>query len=231
MRTSRLIRPGIAACAALLALSAIAHERDDIHQQAEQVQPLLPGMQAPAFERRSADGTAVRFVPGEHARPVVLTFYRGGWCPFCNLHLSELRHAEAELEQLGFDNWFVSMDRQEVLKPSLDEDLGYTLLSDADGSLTRAFGIAFRLDDETHDRYLGYGLNVEEVSGHDHHILPAPSTFIIGTDGLIHFQYTNPDYRVRLDPDVLLAAARAYLDGSDGRLRQAREAQRAEQQE
>lgn len=227
MPVRSLIRPGIAACATLLALATFAHDRGDIHTSAEQVQPLLPGMQAPAFERAAADGSRVRFEPGGHPRPVVLTFYRGGWCPFCNLHLSELRHAETELEELGFDNWFVSMDRPEVLKPSLDEDLGYTLLSDADGSLTRAFGIAFRLDDETYQRYIGYGVDLEEESGEEHHILPAPSTFIIGTDGLLHFQYTNPDYHVRLDPDVLLAAARAYLQDTDGRLRRAREAQRA----
>ena len=221
-----------ALCAAgmlLFAFSAAAHERGDIHASAEQVQPLLPGMQAPPFEHPGADGNPVRFAPGEADRPLVLTFYRGGWCPFCNLHLSELRHAAAELQELGFDNWFVSMDRPEVLRPSLDEDLGYTLLSDADGSLTRAFGIAFRLDDETYQRYLGYGVDLEKVSGESHHILPAPSTFIIGTDGLIHFQYTNPDYHVRLDPGVLLAAARAYLEDTDGRLRRAREAERSKE--
>ena len=52
--------------------------------------------------------------------------------------------------------------------------------------------------------------HLEGSSGETHHVLPAPATFIIGTDGIIQFQYTNPDYKVRLHPDVLLAAARAY---------------------
>ena len=85
------------------------------------------------------------------------------------------------------------------------------------------------MDDETYDRYIGYGINLEEISGETHHVLPAPSTYIIGTDGIISFQYTNPNYKVRLHPDVLLAAARAYKDGADLRIIRARKAQREAQ--
>jgi peroxiredoxin len=74
--------------------------------------------------------------------------------------------------------------------------------------------------------HYGAGIDLEEVSGETHHILPVPSTFIIGTDGTIHFQYTNTDYKVRLAPDVLTAAARSMAEGMDGRLVEQREAQR-----
>jgi len=74
------------------------------------------------------------------------------------------------------------------------------VLSDSKLEATRAFGIGFRVDADTVERYLGYGVDLDAVSGEGHHVLPAPSTFLIGKDGMIRFQYTNPDYAVRLDP-------------------------------
>lgn len=199
--------------------------RSSIHDTAEKVQPLLPGMMAPAFSVRDVEGNAVAFDPAKLDKPLILTFFRGGWCPYCNLHLAELRLAEKELKELGFDIWFISMDKPELLYESLEQpDISYTIFSDAQLEATRAFGLAFRLDDETYDRYLGYGLNLEEASGEAHHVLPAPSTFIIGTNGIINFQFTNPDYHVRLHPDVLLAAARVYVQEADQRLIRARKA-------
>lgn len=208
----------LALAGALLALgmqAAMAGDeagRTEIHPQAEEVQPLLPGMRPPVFNLRSAAGAPVTFDPDDLERPIILTFFRGGWCPYCNLYLSELRHAEAELKSLGFDLWFISVDRPELLYESLKEpDIGYTVYSDAELEASRGFGIAFRVDDALLDRYRDLGIDLEAASGKTHHVLPAPSTFLIGTDGVIHFQYTNPDYKVRLHPDILMAAARVYL--------------------
>jgi len=194
-------------------------QRTDIHDEASQVQPLLPGMKAPAFEVLTVESQPLKYDPEAMDKPLVLTFFRGGWCPYCNLHLSEMRKAESELKEMGFDIWFVSMDQPSVLYASLEQpDIGYTILSDSSLSATRAFGIAFRMPDELVERYLDYGVDLEAVSGETHHVLPAPSTFLIGADGVIRFEYTNPDYKVRLHPDVLLAAARAYVNDEDKRL-------------
>ena len=203
------------------ASSAVAQsQRTDIHLDANDVQPLLPGMQAPAFEVFSVEGQPVHFDPENMQKPLVLSFFRGGWCPYCNLHLAELRKAEGELKEMGFDIWFISIDRPELLYDSLEQsDIGYTILSDSGLEATRAFGLAFRVNDETVERYKTYDIDLEAASGESHHVLPAPSTFIIASDGMIRFQYTNPDYAVRLHPDVLLAAARAYDDEVNDRLR------------
>jgi peroxiredoxin len=150
----------------------------------------------------------------------VLTFFRGGWCPYCNLHLAEMRHAEVQLKEMGFAVWFMSIDKPGVLVESLDEpDIGYTLYSDAQISATRAFGLAFRVDDETVERYKGLAIDLEEASGEEHHVLPVPATFIIGENGMINFAYANPSYNVRLHPNVLLAAAKAYREDADKRLK------------
>jgi peroxiredoxin len=193
--------------------------RTAIHEDAEQVQPLLPGMGAPAFNVLDAEGKPFEFNPDNMQNPLILTFFRGGWCPYCNLHLAEMRHAEQELKAMGFDLWFISIDKPELLYQSLEQpDIAYRLLSDSKLDATRAFGLAFQMPDEMVERYLEYGVDLEEVSGESHHVLPAPSTYIIGTDGVIQFQYTNPDYHVRLHPDVLLAAAVAYKNEADQRL-------------
>ena len=194
-------------------------EREDIHASAQEVQPLLVGMKAPDFTLRDVENQMFSFKSGAQAKPIVLTFFRGGWCPYCNLHLSELRMAEKQLNEMGFDIWFISIDKPELLLASLDDpDIGYTIYSDSSLDATRAFGLAFRVDDELNEKYLSYDIDLEKASGENHHVLPAPATYIIGTDGIINFAYINPDYKVRLHPDVLLAAATAYRDDADRRL-------------
>lgn len=193
--------------------------RENIHASAEEVQPLLAGMQAPVFTVRDVNSGIFRYEPNIQAKPIVLTFFRGGWCPYCNLHLSELRLAEKQIKKMGFDIWFISIDKPALLLESLDDpSIGYTIYSDSSLSATRAFGLAFRVDDALNERYLSYDIDLEKASGEDHHVLPAPATYIIGTDGVINFAYINPDYKVRLHPDVLLAAAKAYNEEADKRL-------------
>jgi len=202
-------------------------QRTDIHEEASQVQPLLPGMSAPEFVLLDAAGNPVHFDPKKLDKPLVLSFFRGGWCPYCNLHLAEIQKAEADLRDMGFDIWFISIDQPDLLYESLkDPDIGYTVLSDSKLNATRAFGLAFRMPDDMVKKYLEYGIDLEGSSGETHHVLPAPATFIIGTDGIIQFQYTNPDYKVRLHPDVLLAAARAYTNGANDRLQRQYKAMR-----
>ena len=206
----------------LLAQSIVtmaADQREDIHASADQVQPLLAGMKAPAFTVRDVEGEVFEFTGEGMDKPVVLTFFRGGWCPYCNLHLSEMRLAEKQLEEMGFNVWFISIDKPELLLESLaDPEIGYTIYSDSSLDATRAFGLAFRVDDELNKRYLTHNIDLEKASGETHHVLPAPATYIIGNDGIINFAYINPDYKVRLHPDVLLAAAKAYNEDADKRL-------------
>jgi len=204
-------------------LAVAGDNREDIHASADQVQPLLAGMQAPDFTLRDVKGEESIFTSAGLDKPVVLTLFRGGWCPYCNMHLSEMRKAEAQLKDMGFDIWFISIDKPELLLESLDHpDIGYTIYSDSSLEATRAFGLAFQVDNMTVTKYKLYGINLEKTSGEDHHVLPAPATFIIGKDGVINFAYVNPNYKVRLHPDVLLAAAKVYSEDADNRYKRMR---------
>lgn len=104
----------------------------------------------------------------------------------------------------------MSPDRPEKVKESLaKQSFAHTLLSDSTMEAAKAFGIAFKLDVATVERYKGFGLDLAEASGRDHGLLPVPAVFVIDGEGRIQFTYVNPDYRIRIHPEVLLAAATA----------------------
>lgn len=142
-------------------------------------------------------------------RPTVLIFYRGGWCPFCNRHLQSLAGIEVELKKAGAQLVAISPDKPAKLKETPDRGkLGYRLLSDSDAAAAKAFGVAFKVDGATVEKYKGYGINLETASGRDHHLLPHPAVFVANTNGTIRFAHVNSDYKVRLEPKKILEAMR-----------------------
>lgn len=179
------------------------------------VTPLKVGATIPTVTVRNPDGTDRSFGPASITKPTVLIFYRGGWCPYCNAHLGELKTAEPALLELGYELVFISADQPDLLYSSLKEpDIHYTLLSDARMNAARAYGLAFRVDDATYTRYKDFGIDLETASGETHHELPVPAVFIVNTRGVIEFAYANPDYKIRIKSDVLVAAARRLAEST-----------------
>ena len=199
----------------LLALMAVMSARAEIPADPTQVHPLPVGARAPMFEGVAADGKVRSFTPDGFRRPTIVIFYRGGWCPYCNMQLSDLRLVEPKLREQGFEIVFFSTDRPEILYSSLKAaDIHYTLLSDSHLEAAKAFHVAYHLDDATIAKQKQYGVNLEETTGTTLHELPVPSVFIIDTTGTIRYVYSNPDYKVRLASDALLAAALPYAPSS-----------------
>lgn len=129
--------------------------------------------------------------------------------------MGQLREVESELTQLGYQIVVISPDRPEKVREfSAKGDYAYTLLSDSDLVAARALGVAFRVSDKTFEALKSHNLDIEDASGKKHHLLPVPSVFIVDKEGVILFEYVNPDYRVRIDPATLLAAAKAVVKGS-----------------
>ena len=91
---------------------------------------------------------------------------------------------------------------------SAKHNLPFTLLSDSAMEAARAFGVAYRVDEPTMSALGKFGVNLEEASGEKHHLLPVPAVFLISSKRVIEFQYVNPDYKVRLNPDLLVSAVR-----------------------
>lgn len=186
----------------------------EIAASAEETQPLPAGVAAPSFTARIADGSDFVFDPSSLDRPAMLIFYRGGWCPYCNRHLAELRHVVPELEQRGMDVYFLSADSPTNLASALHGDaegLDYTLLSDARLGAAEAFGLAFRVSDDYYRQAKEYGLDLEEASGETHHALPVPAAYLIDTEGMIRFAHSEPDYTQRLGAEELRAGVDMLL--------------------
>jgi peroxiredoxin len=113
---------------------------------------------------------------------------------------------------MGYQLLAVSADRPSKLRESLERhSLGFTLLSDSSMAASRAFGLAFEMDQESVQRYLKYDIDLEEASGQKHHQLPVPAVYIVGKDRLVYFAYAHPNHQVRLDPDLLVKAAELAL--------------------
>ena len=192
------------------------HADVPVARTAAEIQPLGPGDAAPRFTVETVDNERFDFDPRTLKRPAILVAFRGGWCPFCNLHLSELRHAIPEISAMGIDVLFLSGDRSELLMSSLEREtqdridgLGYTILSDANAQAAIALGIAFKASDRTLQGRHERGDDIEESSMARHGVLPVPAVFAVDREGMITFAYANPDYKIRLSPDELLAAASA----------------------
>lgn len=176
------------------------------------VRPLLIGSDAPDSTLRALDGSATSIKKVLSGKPGVVIFYRGGWCPYCNTHLREIKTVEKELRKLGYRTIAISPDRPEELAATAKkQELAYTLLSDSKLEAARAYGIAFQVDEGTLKKYGEYGIDLRKSSGEQHDWLPVPTVFLIGKDGTVKFVYSNPDYKVRLKAPVLLAAAKAAL--------------------
>ena len=214
------------ALSVVLALSLVCsvslkfgHADVPIAASAEEAQPLQTGDHAPRFEVRTVTNDAFVFEPRKLERPAVIITFRGGWCPFCNMHLSELRHVVSEIDALGVDVLFLSGDRPEQLYRSLEREtrediagLDYSILSDADAQAAIALGIAFKASQNTINRRFDKGQDIEGSSMLLHGVLPVPSVFAIGRDGVIAFAYSNTDYKVRLPAEELLAVATELAD-------------------
>ena len=190
------------------------HADVPIADSAELVQPLQAGQNAPRFIVRTVDKKAFEFDPRNLQRPVVVINFRGGWCPFCNMHLSELKDVISEIDALGVEVLFLSGDRPELLYKSLSRetqediaDLDYHILSDADAQAAIAFGVAFKASQSTIDRRIEKGQDINESSMLKHGVLPVPSVFAIDRNGVIAFSYSEADYKVRLPAAELLQVA------------------------
>ena len=194
-----------------LTLSA---EAFNIKTSAEQVSPLLPGLTVPNSQVLNPQGNVISTDSLFAKKPTVLVVYRGGWCPFCSRQLMGIQQITSELEELGLQVVAISPEKPSVLKTS-QNDKSYQLFSDSDLSFSQKMGLAFYLDDKTAQIYRDkLGVNFVGLDAKTQVALPVPAVFLIDTRAMVHFQYTNPNYKVRLSNDVLLSAARQMIKDS-----------------
>lgn len=194
----------------LFSFSSWAH--DHVQKGPDDVCPLKVGESLPDVKLQTVKGKSKGLLKLTNNKPTILVFYRGGWCPYCNEHLSELAKVEEDLLKMGYQVLAISTDRPEELsKTSKKIKMDYTLLSDASADAMKAFGLGFVVDEDIRKKYEEYGIDLAKASGKTHYILPVPAVFVIDASGTVTFQHVNPNYKVRLAPEVLMAAAKASI--------------------
>jgi peroxiredoxin len=183
-----------------------------VYDSPQAVHPLEKGQTIPNGELETLDGKKINLQTLVFQKPSILIFYRGGWCPFCNLQMGQLVKIEPDLMKMGYQVLAITPDKPESLRASIDKhEINYTLLSDRTMDLTRQFGLAYRLDPATLEKMKGFGVDLDKATGNSLHELPVPAALVVDTKGLIHFVYYNADIKVRVNPDDLMKAAKEAL--------------------
>ena len=168
------------------------------------------GDRAPDFRLPDARGGHVRLRDLLAKGPVVVCFYRGGWCPYCNLELHALQNALPEIQQLGAQLVAISPQTpDESLSTAEKNELTFAVLSDAGSATAKAYGIAFDLADELRPIYARFGHALPDKNGDDSWVLPIPATYVVDTNGVIVLAFVDVNYRNRLEPAEIVAALEA----------------------
>lgn len=169
---------------------------------------LKVGDRAPAIVLMNAKGQTVDVARLLKKGPVIVTFYRGGWCPYCNLELKAYQQILPEIAAAGASLIAISPEKpDESLSTAEKNALSFEVLSDVGQNVGRAFGLVYDFTDELKSAYRGFNLDIPARNGTpEEWALPVSATYVIDRDGIIVYAYTDPDYRDRADPREVLAA-------------------------
>ena len=162
---------------------------------------LKAGDVAPVFSLPAPDGKLVSSTELLLKGPLVLTFYRGVWCPYCNFDLQAMEEARQEIEVLGAT--LVAVSQQTAAnsrKSQRDNKLGFPILGDKGGDVAAAFGVRWDVPEYLQSIHKAVGADITVFNGEDSWTLPMPARYVIGQDGIIQYAEVNADYTQRPEP-------------------------------
>ncbi|WP_199271533.1 peroxiredoxin-like family protein [Cellulophaga sp. L1A9] len=166
------------------------------------------GEKAPNFELPNPEGKTISLATLLDKGPVVVTFYRGSWCPYCNLQLRALQARLDDIHTLGATLVAISPEvPDESMSTNEINSLGFSVLTDQDATVASHYGVAwevpaFLIEHMEVDRKL----DLKKINNGNGSILPIPATFVVGTNGLVQWSYVDVDYRTRAEPEEILEA-------------------------
>ena len=163
------------------------------------------GDKLPEFTLPNAQGNNVLLSNLLAKGPVVITFYRGGWCPYCNLELRAYQDSLAEIKALGATLVAITPELPDAsLSTTQANELEFEVLSDVNAKYAKDLGLVFSLPEELRPIYLSFGIAVEEHNGENQFDLPLAATFVVGQDGIIASAFVEEDYTLRQEPSEVI---------------------------
>jgi peroxiredoxin len=171
---------------------------------------LTVGDTIPYFSLPNATGEIVNMRELLAQGPVVIAFYRGGWCPYCNLELRALQQALASIQGTGATLVAISPETPDnSLTTQEKNELEFQVLSDRDNQVAREFGLVFRLPASLLPIYEDFGIDLIAHNGNNHFELPIPATYVVRQDGTVKYAFANVDYTKRAEPSEIVNALQA----------------------
>jgi peroxiredoxin len=144
--------------------------------------------------------------------PVVISFYRGAWCPYCNLELKALNDFLPQFKTKSAQLVAISPQLpDQTLTTAQKNELEFDVLSDVGNKVAQQFGLLFTLDKRIQELYTGFGIDFEQTYGDKTYQLPLPATYVINQNGVITYAFLNEDYTLRAEPSDVMAV----LDGEN----------------
>lgn len=166
---------------------------------------LKKGDHAPNFTLPDATGRNVSLKDELAKGPVILSFYRGGWCPYCNLELRAYQRALPNIKDAGAQLIAISPQTPDASLSTKEKDeLEFFVLSDQGGKVAKAYALLFKMQDELIELYKKSGIGVPAHNGNEDWELPKPATFVVDRQGEIVFAHVDSDYTKRTDPEEVI---------------------------
>lgn len=177
---------------------------------------LKVGDPAPGIVLNNAKGETVDVTALLKKGPVIVTFYRGGWCPYCNIELKAYQEVLPEIVAAGATLVAISPEKpNDTLSTAEKNALAFKVLSDVGQKVGRAFGLVYDFTEELKTAYHGFKQDIPAHNGPpDEWALPVSATYVIDRNGMIIYAYTDPDYRDRADPREVLNVVTQRADAA-----------------
>ncbi|CAM3877405.1 MULTISPECIES: peroxiredoxin-like family protein [Flavobacterium] len=168
---------------------------------------LKKGDTIPEITAPNATGKTISVQEKLKTGKVILTFYRGGWCPYCNLELKALQEILPQIEEKGATLIAITPEKPDNSLSTTEKNaLTFEVVTDKDNKIASAFNLTYKLPKELVDIYLTFGINLEKSNENISNELPIAATYIIDTDGAIVYDFIKEDYKLRADTAEILAA-------------------------
>ena len=189
----------------LLLLIAIVISVASFSQNTKYPDGLKVGDKAPQFQSTDNTGKSFNLKTQLKSGDVVIIFYRGQWCPYCNKQLSQLNDSLSLITAKGATVIAISPETKENVGKTVGKTkASFSIISDSAMAIMKMYKVSFPVDETTQIKYKNYGIDFSKANGSNGANLPVPATYIVGKDGIIKYVFFNPDYKVRSSVQDLL---------------------------
>ncbi|PKQ65279.1 hypothetical protein BZG01_13570 [Labilibaculum manganireducens] len=166
---------------------------------------ILVGQKAPMFKAVDQYGKTIASDEILKNEQLIVVFYRGQWCPYCNKHLSHLQDHVGDFKKAGARLVAITPETNMSVSKTIDKTKAeYSILHDVDSKIMKQYGVDFVLPEKLQKKYKEYGIDLAVSNGNDDQTLPVPATYVIGKDGIVKYVQYDPDYKNRSNAKEIL---------------------------